>query len=148
MASSTAFYKKLYVDGTPITAPPNSPPIFEPCILTAGYEGESFVVTGSSFNWQKIGDWIQFSGTIGYGALPGTPGTVYLPLPAQLRAEYTVPADEIATAMLTSALPNLRLKSDDQNNDGFILQSNGAPVNSASLPASDFFYFSGKFRLF
>ena len=149
MASSTAFYKKLYVDGSEITPSPTPPePVTELTILTAGYEGESFGVTGSSFNWQKVGEWIQFSGFVVYSTLPVSPGSVYLPLPSQLRSLYGVPDNEIALASLTSALPNLILQSDGINNDGFILTSNGTPVNSAAMPPADTLIFSGKYRLF
>jgi hypothetical protein len=149
MASSTGFYKKLFVDGVEVSAPPTPPtPVVEQTILTAGYEGESFGVTGSSFNWQKIGEWVQFSGFVVYSTLPVTPGAVHLPLPTQLRALYGVPDNEIALVSLTSALPNLILRSDGVNNDGFILNSNGVVVNSSAMPPADTLTFSGKFRLF
>ena len=146
MSLSTGYYKQLYVNGQAVQ--PIGKPEFEQCILTAGYEGESFVISDSSFNWQQVGGWIQFSGFVEYAALPSTPGSVYLPLPDELSLYTSVPDNEIALASLTSALPNLGLRADGINNDGFILISNGVEVNSSAMPTDDILRFSGKFRMF
>jgi hypothetical protein len=149
MSLSTGYYKQLYVNGQAVQPTPSiGPTEVEQCILTAGYEGESFIVSDSSFNWQQVGGWVQFSGFVEYTALPSTPGSVYLPLPNELSLYTSVPDNEIALASLTSALPNLGLRADGINNDGFILTSNGVEVNSSSMPTDDTLRFSGKFRMF